>query len=80
MWCGTPFLPSNFDAYLFLKLANHWIVMLTFLHHSDLTIPHYRAGEWNWLRGALTTVDRPFLGWIGRFFFHNVSVQYCDPL
>jgi hypothetical protein len=49
--------------------------MLTYLHHSDPTIPHYRAGEWNWLRGALATVDRPVLGCIGRFFFHNVSVE-----
>jgi len=54
-------------------LVNHWIVMLTYLHHSDPTIPHYRAGEWNWLRGALATVDRPLLGWIGRFFLHNIS-------
>lgn len=54
------------------KITNHWIVMLTYLQHSDPTIPHYRTGEWNWLRGALATVDRPLLGWIGRFFLHNV--------
>jgi hypothetical protein len=46
--------------------------MLTFLHHSDPTIPHYRAGQWTFLRGALATVDRPLLGWIGRMYFHNV--------
>jgi fatty acid desaturase len=61
-----------------VKLMNHWIVMLTYLHHSDPTVPHYRASEWNWLRGALATVDRPLLGWIGRFFLHNVSVEYLD--
>ncbi|EPS93980.1 hypothetical protein FOMPIDRAFT_1033527 [Fomitopsis schrenkii] len=54
-------------------LCNHWIVMLTFLHHSDPTIPHYRAGAWSWVRGAAATVDRPLLGWAGRFFLHNVS-------
>ncbi|KAH8102903.1 delta-12 fatty acid desaturase [Cristinia sonorae] len=54
-------------------ITNHWIVMLTYLQHSDPTIPHYRAGEWNWLRGGLATVDRPLLGWIGRFFLHNIS-------
>jgi len=54
-------------------LCNHWIVMCTFLHHSDPTIPHYRKEEWSFLRGAAATVDRPILGWIGRFFFHNVS-------
>jgi len=54
-------------------ITNHWIVMLTYLQHSDPTIPHYRAGEWNWLRGGLATIDRPLLGWIGRFFLHNIS-------
>ncbi|ETW77100.1 hypothetical protein HETIRDRAFT_441690 [Heterobasidion irregulare TC 32-1] len=54
-------------------LANHWIVMLTFLHHSDPSIPHYRSKEWSFLRGAVATIDRPLLGWAGRFFLHNVS-------
>ncbi|RDB19026.1 Acyl-lipid omega-3 desaturase (cytochrome b5), endoplasmic reticulum [Hypsizygus marmoreus] len=54
-------------------LANHWIVMLTYLHHSDPTIAHYRKKEWSFLRGAISTVDRPLLGWAGRFFLHNVS-------
>ncbi|KAI0826451.1 fatty acid desaturase-domain-containing protein [Irpex lacteus] len=54
-------------------LCNHWIVMCTFLHHSDPSIPHYRKAEWTFLRGVVATVDRPLLGWIGRFFFHNVS-------
>lgn len=47
--------------------------MFTFLHHSDPTIPHYRKGEWSFIRGAAATVDRPLLGWMGRFFFHNIS-------
>ncbi|KAJ7123136.1 fatty acid desaturase-domain-containing protein [Mycena epipterygia] len=54
-------------------LCHHWIVMITYLHHSDPTLPHYRVGEWTFLRGALATVDRPLLGWIGRVYFHNVS-------
>ncbi|CDO70622.1 hypothetical protein BN946_scf184748.g20 [Trametes cinnabarina] len=49
------------------------VLMITFLHHSDPTIPHYRKEEWSFLRGAASTVDRPTLGWIGRFFFHNVA-------
>jgi fatty acid desaturase len=47
--------------------------MLTYLHHSDPTLPHYRRKEWSFLRGAAATVDRPLLGWVGRFFFFNVS-------
>lgn len=56
-----------------LQLSNHWIVMLTYLHHSDPTIAHYRNKQWSFLRGAISTVDRPLLGWAGRFFLHNVS-------
>ncbi|KAL0958240.1 hypothetical protein HGRIS_000396 [Hohenbuehelia grisea] len=54
-------------------LTNHWIVMFTYLHHSDPTIPHYRKDAWTFLRGAAATVDRPLLGWMGRFFLHNIS-------
>ncbi|ESK86228.1 delta-12 fatty acid desaturase [Moniliophthora roreri MCA 2997] len=67
---SAAFVKLYFIPYL---LVNHWIVMLTFLHHSDPTIPYYRKNEWSFLRGALATVDRPLLGWAGRFFFHNVS-------
>jgi omega-6 fatty acid desaturase (delta-12 desaturase) len=64
------FLKDYFVPYI---IANHWIVMLTYLHHSDPTMPHYREKEWSYARGAMATVDRPLLGWIGRFFLHNVS-------
>lgn len=47
--------------------------MFTFLHHSDPTLPHYRKNSWTFLRGAAATVDRPLLGWVGRFFMHNIS-------
>ncbi|EGN92175.1 hypothetical protein SERLA73DRAFT_191523 [Serpula lacrymans var. lacrymans S7.3] len=66
----STFIKFYFVPYLF---ANHWIVMLTYLHHSDPTIPHYRTKEWSFLRGAAATVDRPLLGYLGRFFLHNVS-------
>jgi len=61
-----------------LQLANHWIVMLTFLHHTDPTVAHYRNKQWSFLRGAVSTVDRPLLGWAGRFFLHNVSHDHIS--
>ncbi|PBL01022.1 hypothetical protein ARMGADRAFT_1043115 [Armillaria gallica] len=60
-----------FKYYLVPYLASP--LMFTYLHHSDPTIPHYRKAEWSFLRGAAATVDRPLLGWMGRFFFHNIS-------
>jgi omega-6 fatty acid desaturase (delta-12 desaturase) len=47
--------------------------MITYLHHTDPTLPHYREKEWNFQRGAAATVDRNFLGWQGRFFLHDVA-------
>lgn len=47
--------------------------MITYLHHTDPIMPHYRGKEWNFQRGAAATVDRPFLGWQGRFFLHDVA-------
>jgi len=38
--------------------VNHWLVLITFLQHTDPTLPHYRQGEWNFQRGALCTQDR----------------------
>jgi len=54
-------------------LVSHWFIMITYLHHTDPTIPHYRGEEWSFSRGAAATVDRPFLGWQGRFFLHDVA-------
>ncbi|KAF8985947.1 fatty acid desaturase-domain-containing protein [Cyathus striatus] len=53
--------------------VSHWFVMITYLHHTSPEIPHYRSKEWNYQRGAAATVDRDFLGWMGRFFLHDVA-------
>ncbi|KAF9269537.1 delta-12 fatty acid desaturase [Marasmius fiardii PR-910] len=69
------FIKMYFIPYL---LLNHWIVMLTYLHHSDPTVPMYREKQWSFVRGAVSTVDRPLLGHLGRFFFHNVSHDHIS--
>ncbi|TCD69010.1 hypothetical protein EIP91_009232 [Steccherinum ochraceum] len=56
--------------------VHNWIVTFTYLQHSDPTVPYYRQGQWTFLRGALCTVDRPLLGWIGEFFWFNVSKDH----
>ncbi|KAJ7595190.1 fatty acid desaturase-domain-containing protein [Mycena floridula] len=53
--------------------VSHWFIMITYLHHTDPIMPHYRGKEWNFQRGAAATVDRPVLGWQGRFFLHDVA-------
>lgn len=58
--------------------------MITYLHHTDPVMPHYRGKEWNFQRGAAATVDRPFLGWQGRFFLHDVAhfhvIHHVSPV
>lgn len=40
--------------------VNHWLVMITLLQHTHPALPHYDEREWDWLRGALATVDRSY--------------------
>ncbi|PYH49369.1 uncharacterized protein BP01DRAFT_332293 [Aspergillus saccharolyticus JOP 1030-1] len=51
--------------------AHHWIVAITYLHHTHPHIPHYSADTWTFTHGALATVDRSF-GFVGRHFFHHI--------
>jgi len=60
--------------------VNHWLVLITFLQHTDPLLPHYRPAEFTFPRGALTTLDRnllgelgPFFAWIGGFATHGIS-------
>ncbi len=55
-------------------MVSHWVTMIVFLQHTDMELPHYRRSAWNFSRGALSTMDRDFLGWQGRFFLHNVRI------
>merc|ERR1711935_1133541 len=41
-------------------VSNAWLVLYTWLQHTDPSVPQYGDGEWTWVRGALTTIDRPY--------------------
>ncbi|KAL4863578.1 hypothetical protein BDV12DRAFT_206381 [Aspergillus spectabilis] len=51
--------------------VHHWLVAITYLHHTHRDIPHYTNETWTFTKGALATVDRDF-GFIGRHFFHHI--------
>jgi len=53
--------------------TNHWLVMITYLQHTDARLPHYQASVWNFPRGALCTIDREWLGFVGPWFFHGIA-------
>lgn len=44
---------------------------ITFLQHTDPSLPHYTAEEWNFVRGSAATIDREF-GFIGRHLLHGI--------
>jgi len=55
-------------AYLWV---NFWLVLITYLQHTDRRIPHFRGEEWNFIRGALSTVDRDY--GIFNVLFHHIG-------
>lgn len=52
-------------------VANAWLVLYTWLQHTDPSVPQYGDDEWTWVRGALTTIDRPY--GIFDFFHHRIG-------
>jgi len=51
--------------------VNHWLVAITFLQHTDPSLPHYTPTSWTYTRGAAATIDREF-GFIGRQLLHGI--------
>jgi hypothetical protein len=52
--------------------VNVWLVLYTWLQHTDTDIPHYADDEWNFVKGALSTVDRPY-GPVLNFLHHGIG-------
>ncbi|XP_062017651.1 delta(12)-acyl-lipid-desaturase-like [Rosa rugosa] len=54
-----------------LLITNGFLVLITYLQHTHPSLPHYDTSEWDWLRGALSTVDRDY-GVLNKVF-HNIT-------
>ncbi|XP_062083875.1 delta(12)-acyl-lipid-desaturase-like [Humulus lupulus] len=54
-----------------LLVVSGLLVLTTYLQHTHPALPHYDSSEWDWLRGALSTVDRDY-GVLNRVF-HNLT-------
>eukprot|EP00262_Sarcandra_glabra_P007850 TRINITY_DN2089_c0_g1_i3.p1 TRINITY_DN2089_c0_g1~~TRINITY_DN2089_c0_g1_i3.p1 ORF type:complete len:381 (-),score=9.43 TRINITY_DN2089_c0_g1_i3:188-1330(-) len=54
-----------------LLIVNGFLVLITYLQHTHPALPHYDSSEWDWLRGALATVDRDY-GVLNKVF-HNIT-------
>ncbi|KAK7090820.1 sn-1 acyl-lipid omega-3 desaturase (ferredoxin)-like [Littorina saxatilis] len=75
-------------TYGFLKLFVHFIapdlvfasymVIITFLHHTEEEIPWYDDSLWNYVRGQLSSVDRNY-GWC-HGIIHNIGTHQIHHL
>lgn len=54
-----------------LLIVNGFLVLITYLQHTHPALPHYDSSEWDWLRGALATMDRDY-GILNKVF-HNIT-------
>eukprot|EP00921_Rhytidocystis_pertsovi_P010034 GHVQ01016083.1.p1 GENE.GHVQ01016083.1~~GHVQ01016083.1.p1 ORF type:complete len:659 (+),score=92.37 GHVQ01016083.1:176-2152(+) len=63
-WYVGPYLVTNF-----------YLVLYTWLHHTHPNIPHYGDESFTWLRGALSTIDRPY-PWILDAIHHGIGTTH----
>lgn len=57
---GADPAPPPHPAAAPLAAVNALLVLITLLQHTHPALPHYGDGDWDWLRGALSTVDRSY--------------------
>nr|GEU90951.1 fatty acid desaturase, type 1 [Tanacetum cinerariifolium] len=50
-------------------------IIVTYLNHAHPSVPHFDSTEWNWLRGALSTIDRDY-GMLMNWAFHNSNQNH----
>jgi omega-6 fatty acid desaturase (delta-12 desaturase) len=62
-----------------LLIVNSFLVLITFLQHTHPSLPHYEDAEWDWLWGALSTVDRNY-GILNSVFHHIVDTHVAHHI
>jgi omega-6 fatty acid desaturase (delta-12 desaturase) len=52
-----------------------WLVIITWLQHTEPSVPHYGDDEWTWLKGAVLTIDRNY-PWIIDHLHHRIGTTH----
>jgi len=52
--------------------TNLWLVLYTWLQHTDVDVPHFGNEEWSWSKGTFMTIDRPY-GWLCDTVHHHIG-------
>ena len=53
-------------------ITNFWLVLYTWLQHTDVDVPHFEGDDWNLVKGAFMTIDRPY-GPVFDFLHHRIG-------
>lgn len=80
---GLTMLVKKFGLLTMAKLyggpylvVNMWLVLYTWLQHTDVDIPHIGGDDFSFMKGAFLTVDRPYekiLGGSVDFLHHHIG-------
>lgn len=74
-WGWLWLLKYYFMPYLIFVM---WLDLVTFLHHTDTDIPWYRGENWNFLKGALSTIDHDY-GFVNEIH-HNIGTHVAHHI
>merc|ERR1711903_338719 len=66
------FLPVFLLYVLPYTATNFWLVLYTWLQHTDVDVPHFSGDEWDWVKGTFMTIDRPY-GPVLDFLHHRIA-------
>ena len=58
-----------------LLVVNCWLVVYTWLHHTDSDVPHLSNTGFSFMRGAFLSIDRPY-GRVLNFLHHNIGSSH----
>ena len=58
-----------------LLVVNSWLVVYTWLHHTDTDVPHLSNIKFSFMKGAFLSIDRPY-GKILDFLHHNIGSSH----
>lgn len=53
-------------------IINSWLVLYTWLQHTEVDVPHFDNNNHHFVKGAFHTIDRPYPKIIN-FFHHNIG-------
>jgi fatty acid desaturase len=56
-------------------IVNCWLVLYTWMHHTNHDNPHYGTDEFTFLRGALSTIDRKYPEFINNLH-HDIGFTH----